>query len=94
MGEEPVQRQDGFLIPGREEQEGHKIEGKEMKLSSSQGDAGSRNGHNDQPQMEFVRQTDQGPMGAPLKFEIPPVETLREHEAMKRVRMKLRIAVG
>jgi hypothetical protein len=35
MGEEAVQRREGSLIPGREEQEGHKIEGEEMELSSS-----------------------------------------------------------
>lgn len=31
--------------------------------------------------MEFVRQTDQGQMDAPLRFEIPVVETLQEHES-------------
>ena len=31
--------------------------------------------------MEFVSQTDQGPMDAPLRFEIPVVEALQEHES-------------
>ena len=31
--------------------------------------------------MEFVSQTDQGQMDAPLRFEIPVVETLHEHES-------------
>ena len=31
--------------------------------------------------MEFVSQTDQGQMDAPLRFEIPVVETLQEHES-------------
>jgi len=31
--------------------------------------------------MEFVRQTDQGQMDAPLRFKIPIVETLHEHES-------------
>jgi hypothetical protein len=35
MGGELAQRQDISLIPGREEQEGHKIEGEEVELSSS-----------------------------------------------------------
>jgi hypothetical protein len=35
MGEERTRRLDGSLIPGREEREGHKIEGEEMELSSS-----------------------------------------------------------
>jgi hypothetical protein len=35
MGEEPARRQDISFIPGREKQEGHKIEGEERELSSS-----------------------------------------------------------
>lgn len=31
--------------------------------------------------MEFVSQTDQGKMDAPLSFEIPVIETLQEYES-------------
>jgi hypothetical protein len=31
--------------------------------------------------MEFVSQTDQGEMDAPLRFEIPVIETLQERES-------------
>jgi hypothetical protein len=35
MGEEEARRQDVSFIPGREKQEGCKIEGEEVELSSS-----------------------------------------------------------
>ena len=31
--------------------------------------------------MEFISQTDQGQMDTPLRFEIPVIETLQEHES-------------
>ena len=47
MGEDPARRQDVSFIPEREKQKGRRIESEEGELSSSQGDPGSSNVHDD-----------------------------------------------
>jgi len=71
------------IIPGRENRKsiGEKAG---RKLSSSESDPRSRSIHSDQAQMDFVGQTDQGQMDAPLRFKIPVVETLEEHKSDKK----------
>ena len=40
--------------------------------------------------MKFVSQADQGPMTAPLRFEIPVVEALQEHESNEKGKDKIK----